>query len=1852
MVAMDDAEAIGTAEPFEPARGAPAWGSDARRFIEWWARRKMRGFEGTIDDHGDYLAKIYPTAKSISEQVAADYHGRFLIELIQNAHDVHPSDRTHGDIEVFLDAGPGSHPTLYVANGGTPFGRGNVEALSDLGLSSKPPGQSIGNKGLGFRSVRHVCDSPEIYSQAPGGDDAGRFAGFCFRFADDDDLAALASKPRALELARRDLPHFHVPVWLDEQPDLVRGFAVRGFATVIALPLRDERAAQAVQEEINTLAKMTVPILLFLPRLARLSVRVRGADGAETHPLSLTRIEKAVQGAPPHLTLADLGPAGRFLLARRSVEEEAMIEAIVAGIEQTQLHSNWREWRGPGEVALAVRLDEAAPPASRLFTYLPMGEQAHAPFCGYLHASFFPTANRKGLDGKIRLNAMLLERAADLAAETAVWAASTAREPSGDLTPRDRARAAVDLMCWRKTQSFETTADLPARVAAGITAATGVAEFGDAPMAPVLVTTGSGELAIGWAALRDARRWTYEGRAFSITAAAKHSKTMGAWPLWPGLGLRLDALVAYAKARMPTYLDAWSADERATLAVELAGALAKASGRSPEAWTGYYKELAGFVGIAGGSLADKYVLLGEDGTLQPAMSIAEPTEGTPGTRRRRVRRGGRITVFAPPVRRGPGGERDDLSPPKALADNFAFLSDALDWDGELSETRGFLIRHKLVFEFDREGILTQLARVLRGDERNSSRAAGLRWAFQIWRRPEGQGRSISLPANLRLYVPTLDHDFVTAEEAIFSEEWPEETRGRLLQRFLDAAPRDCPELDQVARRRLAGPDHYAFRGGADGQWPDFLTELGVKRGLQPRRKALSGGHRGDTLSGSRFWVEQGMPESVVAPWKAAVAAAKPHGLSAASTYAVTGEFRWFPGQGDIGSFDRDALELYAMLVIAWLGEPLPESWSLTIRHTFFNQSDVREWPTPLAAFLHTAAWIPATEPTREGHETVPVAPSDIWMAADAGDRFPSFLRRPAIVVLRALERAAAAHLGVIRARTGLRTFDQPETLLAQAAFLADQFAKPGFDGYFERQLANLYADTWQRIADRHRTGPPLPAAEAPLRLLARRRGALECFVMKGADAGDEPVYVRNTDDEAAASLVEAAGRPMIETRGGSRTQLGHVLRGLYGDWVRLLSEVDYQVTIDGEDVGTGEATPLVAWCPRLPLMVAMAMEAVKGLEARNVPVNRRIILDRLDGLSVRTGTRLGFRLDGTADELAGGPEALSLRLADGRPVIAVRIDDGLGWAQLDRALAAVCEGLLQPGLEQGLRILLRSLQAAGAAMGDPLDRDRDLDALCESLRLPDRARRAARETLGAGLERHVPWLRALLSMGGGQQALDAFASVEHEAVKDPVRLREAISPWLEPLGCDAQTALDACRTALSVAELREALGLEFEALNLALLSTNQIPDTYPEAHARQLASRVKAASIEIVDALRAVFASTLAAGEPAPAYAQARDAAAALKPDSAWLTRWQEVPDEILTQRIDAWLAEQGAQPLGVPHPDLAALEEVRRANGQTLRSVTGSAGPLVRAWCGARSRAIPAPWAAADGGMTDLRTTLDRAGAYDFRALDRDGLLAWIRRLGAWPEGMELTLDGAALALGDAALAAAQAKAEADAAARRKQERSVEFNGVARDPEEADWTALESELSKNLSAAFLDTPVGREADLAPAGARPAPAPQPGGWGSATRFNYGSRTFAPSAKTDMIGRLGELAVRRWFQKRLPKQDIDDAWKSSNAKPFTGREGNDGLGYDFEIGWQRQVWQIEVKSHLEDPRAFELGETQVRAGRAAARTRSGLRYWIAYVSNVADARRIRVEMIPNPMSEAGEAVLELLGEGLRYGFRRS
>ena len=54
---------------------------------------------------------------------------------------------------------------LVVANRGEPFSAKIViESLGHIGRSMKAPGEAIGHKGIGFKSVLELTHTPEIYS--------------------------------------------------------------------------------------------------------------------------------------------------------------------------------------------------------------------------------------------------------------------------------------------------------------------------------------------------------------------------------------------------------------------------------------------------------------------------------------------------------------------------------------------------------------------------------------------------------------------------------------------------------------------------------------------------------------------------------------------------------------------------------------------------------------------------------------------------------------------------------------------------------------------------------------------------------------------------------------------------------------------------------------------------------------------------------------------------------------------------------------------------------------------------------------------------------------------------------------------------------------------------------------------------------------------------------------------------------------------------------------------------------------------------------------------------------------------------------------------------------------------------------------------------------------------------------------------------------------------------------------------------------------------------------------------------------------------------------------------------------
>src|SRR3954454_4145845 len=164
-----------------------------------------------------------------------EYHGRFLIELLQNAADAwriagHPGRRSH--VSIVIDEGP----SLLVANQGEAFPASVViESLGHIGRSTKAQGEAIGHKGIGFKSVLEISLTPELYSdlQAPTPGLAVRFdqrralSLIKSRSSDWDKLVGEVDDIGADELAA--VPILRFPHWVDDVPPVVSELATAGF---------------------------------------------------------------------------------------------------------------------------------------------------------------------------------------------------------------------------------------------------------------------------------------------------------------------------------------------------------------------------------------------------------------------------------------------------------------------------------------------------------------------------------------------------------------------------------------------------------------------------------------------------------------------------------------------------------------------------------------------------------------------------------------------------------------------------------------------------------------------------------------------------------------------------------------------------------------------------------------------------------------------------------------------------------------------------------------------------------------------------------------------------------------------------------------------------------------------------------------------------------------------------------------------------------------------------------------------------------------------------------------------------------------------------------------------------------------------------------------------------------------------------------------------------------------------------------------------------------------------------------------------------------------------------------------
>ncbi len=1053
-------------------------------------------FRDRIVGAADGVAELYLFGKKIGQPatreqkefiegiVATDYDGRTLIELLQNGHDAHPASRADGRLEFLLREDEGPCGVLYVANGGNPVSHDDFAAMCRVAMSNKRPDEGIGNKGVGFKSVLQLADSPEVYSAADAG--ARAFEGYCFRFArpaDFDDLARRVApdQPGLAAELRENVASLKVPVPLSGNlPTAVTGFADEGFATVIRLVLRSPEARGQARQQLDDLTSSSgTPFHLFLERVATITVTRVAADHTVHRATSSRGSARVV--TRPDLAIDEVVLQGtqRFTVLRRRVPEAEMKDAIARSRSDGRVSAGWDRWQGDAEVSVALPADTHLA-HGRMYTFLPMGEAAPAPLAGFVNAPFFARLDRRSLDTAIPLNDLLLNQAAALCARAAQLAGH------GELVlPRE---AVVDLVTWQ-------TAELPRLADAFGALGETITDF---PFIPALGAHPRTAVSTAWL-------WEPAGSVFTPEAVAA-----------AGVDHIIDPALDAGRLRR---LRQFAADLRMSLTpgdgelaawAEACAASLAARPLDPRVWADFYDDLAAVM-TKGAPLAGKRIILDE----RAAVILAGAG-----------RDGGTIVFFAPQP--GDDGQAQAPGPPSAVAGRLAFTHPAIPWRspgpaGKPRQGRGWLEQQRLVREYRTEQVLSLIGSAMRAADPDDDGLlhSCLLFAFAIWR---GRTRDVAadVVADAGLLVPAAA-GWRPADGALFGAGWtgPDRTLDDLLIRLLGRAPGITGASGDLADCVIPGPQALGADEDDDIEaLRVFLEHAGARHGLMPfglpaKPFRLRGSQAGAPQTAPDFPVD--VPAGHQKLWRE-VAARWPRQPPARSTadYEPATPIAVLPGQFGYDWLDPESRRLYAELILHGLGRWPDEA----LQFEYKRQGDYRAvaWPTFLAAFLASADWIPQTTPGRRT-DVVYMPPSQAWWLGEADT--PDYLRaQPA-----ALRNLATPTVLDRLKMLGVRCWDDPATAADRLAELTGLAGSRRLGGRGQPGMAvrKAYEAAWQDLIS---SGNPVPAG-GQLEVVAVRAGRLT-VVPAAQDA--ETVYVAVESGLTQERLLQQAPVLMLAIR--------------------------------------------------------------------------------------------------------------------------------------------------------------------------------------------------------------------------------------------------------------------------------------------------------------------------------------------------------------------------------------------------------------------------------------------------------------------------------------------------------------------------------------------------------------------------------------------------------------------------------------------------------------------------------------------------------------------------------------------------
>ncbi|TKB87886.1 MAG: hypothetical protein E8D43_00670, partial [Nitrospira sp.] len=1218
----------------------------------------------------------YRSMHSLTQQVEHQYHGRFLIELLQNAHDAFNEGAPgafENRVEILFDPMDSEYGSLLVANDGDPFSPSNFERLSQLGQSDKDPQKSIGNKGIGFRSVLEISAAPEIYSRRGLG--SSSFDGYCFAFrpdvvtsliepvsklSTDEDLPvwSITGEPIVDKWSNEMLAKFRRRVrnkeegWLAGETRYLSPYLLpvplgaiqsarvgelesRGFSTIVRLPLKSADLRTYVLERMTQLSSSTI---LFLERIGTLRILVAGGEDR-----TFSRTQERVVDDPNRVRVGIAEGSSRpkeYWVWNKSLHVPTAPEAFRKAV--AALPGRWPDITDIA-VSVAVRLGEE-PDAGRYSIYLPTlvatGSAVH------INAPFFGDMSRTSIPFEDAYNRHLLETATDLSLEVVRERLAGRGE--------NEARAILDFLAplgngvapQRWLQLIEEAEE---RAGASLSEeAIALAEHGWEPLnLTSLVPTSPKVTLLTEATLR-------RHATFSIFHRCLDSRSA-----------QVKALATQRFAETGAY----------PLASELAetfAAVAADMHSNGGDWNAYWRDVAILLPSGQAELTKHAVLLGGDGALHRA--------------------GEHTRVFFVP-RQGTqddsdiGGEGAATGIPATLRSSVAFLNEQIQLYDPNRPTVQTTVRNYLgqglVSQFRVETIfaevLQQLTPVLPvsidGEQSDICRDI-LVWAMRLMTNVVARGRGTEPTLRLLRTIPVpCEGGWFPMRDASFSDGWPGSVGGTL-KAYLGGLKSDAAREGQ--RRLLLHPGHAAW-GGVGQAEMRLLASGGVLDGLRLFETKPGSWHSGFRASLYDFKLPGPPPGFRKELWTeyAAVACAevKPP-FTGLQPYEV-GTTHAFPGMAEFQTLSDDARLALSDLVIHSLPgwEAGLQKLAVTKQGGQWNRLEVT---SPLTYFLRSVPWLAL----REARGVNWTRPSDRWYVP--ADTLAGRARHYAH--LRALPASLAKTVGerpnlasTLRG-LGMQFFDPQATTVDPGLLIALAAAVGTEEVSDPNVLLGQIRDAWQRFR---------PAAnQPPLPLLAvRRRDKQFTTVTPTADA---PAYL--PDSGAYTSELEDFDFPVVAIGSADARELREWFTAAYGTRIQRTSGLSLVPHVDGVPWSGFGSTPLadseLGWLVR-PMMVMVA----QGRSVHSPAFKERVELLRVAQISwvphLSVAVMRGDVKLANADVAALWDPARKTVVASNQ--CRTKVDDLAG---------ALSQALERDDMELPLRYVLRSVDSVESAPDD------------------------------------------------------------------------------------------------------------------------------------------------------------------------------------------------------------------------------------------------------------------------------------------------------------------------------------------------------------------------------------------------------------------------------------------------------------------------------------------------------------------------------------------------------------------------